>query len=88
MQYSDPADAVYRAPMPGGVERALTYGLCGMSVTDERSLRRVACFEKVPEQAVPSATLRTFARGGRNFQQTHDPRVGAESASVWRARNH
>lgn len=136
MQSSDPADAVYRAPMPGGVERALTYGLCGMSATDERSLLRVERFEKVPdgswiwtrnergeyflgrisgplredhsadavasnltfvrrcqwtsepvpEQAVPSATLRTFARGGRNFQQTHDPRVGAESAGVWRAR--
>lgn len=127
---------VYRAPMPNGVERALTYGLCGMSANDERSLRRVERFEQVadqsfvwtrtehgeyflgrisgplredhsadavasnlifvrdcewigepvPERDVPAATLRTFARGGRNFQQTHDPQVGAESASVWRAR--
>ncbi|MBY4037092.1 GAF domain-containing protein [Rhodococcus fascians] len=129
-------DAVYRAPMPNGVERALTYGLCGMSANDERSLRRVERFEQVadrsfvwtrtehgeyflgritgplredhsadavasnltfvrdcewigepvPERDVPAAILRTFARGGRNFQQTHDPQVGAESASVWRAR--
>ncbi|MDJ0468318.1 GAF domain-containing protein [Rhodococcoides fascians] len=129
-------DAVYRAPMPNGVERALTYGLCGMSANDERSLRRVERFEQVadgsfvwtrtehgeyflgritgplredhsadavasnltfvrdcewigepvPEHEVPAATLRTFARGGRNFQQTHDPKVGAESATVWRAR--
>ncbi|MDI9932771.1 GAF domain-containing protein [Rhodococcus sp. IEGM 1354] len=42
--------------------------------------------EPVPELEVPAATLRTFARGGRNFQQTHDPQVGAESASLWRAR--
>ena len=129
-------DAVYRAPMPLGGERALTYCLCGMSANDERSLRRVKRFEQVadgsfvwtrtehgeyflgrisgplredlsadavasnlifvrncewtsepiPEHEVPAATLRTFARGGRNFQQTHDPQVGAESASVWRAR--
>ncbi|MBY3989167.1 GAF domain-containing protein [Rhodococcus fascians] len=129
-------DAVYRAPMPNGVERALTYGLCGMTANDERSLRRVERFEEVPdgsfvwtrtprgeyflgrisgplredrsadavasnmifvrdcqwtsapvpEAEVPMATLQTFARGGRNFQQTHDPRVGSDSASVWRAR--
>lgn len=42
--------------------------------------------EPVPERDVPAATLRTFARGGRNFQQTHDAQVGAEAASVWRAR--
>jgi hypothetical protein len=130
------SDAVYRAPMPNGVERALTHGLCGMTANDERSLRRVERFaqvadgsfvwtrtqlgeyflgrisgplredhsadavapnmtfvrdcewtsEPVPEHEIPAATLRTFARGGRNFQQTHDPRVAAESASVWRAR--
>ncbi|KQU55519.1 hypothetical protein ASG84_22250 [Rhodococcus sp. Leaf278] len=130
------SDAVYRAPMPDGIERALTYGLCGMAADDERSLRRVERFEQipdgsfawtrtvrgeyflgrisgplredrsadavasnlifvracvwttepVPESEVPAATLRTFARGGRNFQQTHDPRVAAESASVWRVR--
>ncbi|MDI9893248.1 GAF domain-containing protein [Rhodococcus sp. IEGM 1381] len=128
--------AVYRAPMPDGVERALTYGLCGMSADDERSLRRVERFEQVPDGSfvwtrtargeyflgrisgplredhsadavasnmmfvrdcewtgepvpvheVPAATLRTFARGGRNFQQTHDPQVAAESTSVWRTR--
>ncbi|AJW42101.1 hypothetical protein NY08_4096 [Rhodococcus sp. B7740] len=42
--------------------------------------------EPVPEHRVPAATLHTFARGGRNFQQTHDPEVAAESANVWRAR--
>lgn len=127
---------VYRAPMPNGVERALTYGLCGMSAEDERSLRRVERFEQapvgswiwtrtehgeyflgrisgplredrgddavasnmtfvrrcqwtsepIPESEVPAATRRTFARGGRNFQQTHDPGVAAESAGVWQAR--
>ncbi|TXP70581.1 GAF domain-containing protein, partial [Escherichia coli] len=42
-------DAVYRAPMPDGVERALAYGLCGMAADDERSLRRVERFEQVPD---------------------------------------
>lgn len=37
----------------------------------------------VPEHLVPAAVLATFARGGRNFQQTHDATVGAESAAVW-----
>ena len=42
--------------------------------------------DPVPEREIPPATLRTFARGGRNFQQTHDPDVGTQSATIWRAR--
>ena len=37
----------------------------------------------VPPERVPAATLATFARGGRNFQQTHDATVGADSAALW-----
>lgn len=39
--------------------------------------------DPTPESDVPAATLRTFARGGRNFQQTHDPNVGRESLAIW-----
>ena len=35
------------------------------------------------EQSVPAAVVATFRRGGRNFQQTHDPTVGAESQRLW-----
>jgi hypothetical protein len=35
------------------------------------------------EPKVPTAVVATFRRGGRNFQQTHDPTVGAESARIW-----
>ena len=42
--------------------------------------------DPVPEHQVPAATLRTFARGGRNFQETHDPEVWAQSLEVWRRR--
>ncbi|MCP2192874.1 GAF domain-containing protein [Williamsia deligens] len=42
--------------------------------------------DPVPEREVPPATLATFARGGRNFQQTHDPAVWAQSAEIWRRR--
>ncbi len=35
------------------------------------------------EQAVPAAVVATFRRGGRNFQQTHDSSVGAESQRLW-----
>jgi hypothetical protein len=38
----------------------------------------------LPEHAVPAAVVATFRRGGRNFQQTHHPTVGAESLRVWR----
>ena len=38
----------------------------------------------IPEHRVPTAVLATFARGGRNFQRTHDPAVGDESETVWR----
>ena len=40
--------------------------------------------DPTPEARVPAATLRTFARGGRNFQQIHDPYVGEESLTIWR----
>ncbi len=40
--------------------------------------------EPVPERAVPAATVATFARGGRNLQQTHDADVAAQTLSVWR----
>jgi hypothetical protein len=32
---------------------------------------------------VPAAVLATFARGGRNFQQTHDAAVGEQTETVW-----
>jgi hypothetical protein len=35
------------------------------------------------EQKVPAAVVATFRRGGRNFQQTHDATVGAESQVLW-----
>jgi hypothetical protein len=36
-------------------------------------------------QRVPAAVVATFRRGGRNFQQTHDSTVGAESQRLWDA---
>jgi hypothetical protein len=35
------------------------------------------------EPSVPAAVVATFRRGGRNFQQTHDPTVGVDSERVW-----
>lgn len=35
------------------------------------------------EPQVPSAVVATFGRGGRNFQQTHDPAVGAQTERLW-----
>ena len=35
------------------------------------------------EPEVPAAVIATFRRGGRNFQQTHDPSVGSESQRLW-----
>jgi len=42
--------------------------------------------DPVLEPEVPAAVLATFARGGRNFQQTHSPTVGAQTAAIWRER--
>lgn len=42
--------------------------------------------DPVPPADVPPATRRAFARGGRNFQRTHDPEVGAQTSSLWEAR--
>lgn len=37
----------------------------------------------VAESQTPAAVVATFHRGGRNFQQIHDARVGEESARLW-----
>jgi hypothetical protein len=42
--------------------------------------------DPVLEPEVPAAVLATFGRGGRNFQQTHSPVVGEQTAAVWRKR--
>jgi len=40
----------------------------------------------VPGADVPAAVAHTLARGGRNFQQIHDPDVAAQSQVRWGAR--
>jgi hypothetical protein len=40
------------------------------------------------ESAVPAAVVVTFGRGGRNFQQTHDPAVGSQTQRIWRRQSH
>ncbi|OBI77019.1 hypothetical protein [Mycobacterium sp. E740] len=42
--------------------------------------------EPVLESDTPPAVLATFARGGRNFQQTHSPDVGPQTQRIWDAR--
>jgi len=37
----------------------------------------------VSEAEAPAAVAHTFARGGRNFQQIHDPDVAAGSQALW-----
>ncbi|MBB2989561.1 hypothetical protein FHR72_001024 [Mycolicibacterium iranicum] len=37
----------------------------------------------VTESRCPAAVIATFGRGGRNFQQIHDPTVGEESSRLW-----
>lgn len=39
----------------------------------------------VADAQVPPAVQLTFRRGGRNWQQTHDDAVSAQTAAVWRA---
>ncbi|MDG5485993.1 GAF domain-containing protein [Mycolicibacterium gadium] len=70
----------------GRIEGPLFYDDAGAAVdlVHVRRCRWIA--EPVLEPEVPSAVLATFARGGRNFQQTHDPEVGEQTAAIWRAR--
>lgn len=44
--------------------------------------------EPVPGPEVPAGTLRTYARGGRNLQRTHDAGIGEQTVAVWRAATH
>ena len=41
--------------------------------------------DPVPETELPPAAIRTFARGGRNFQQVHDADVEWQTAKLWAA---
>lgn len=43
--------------------------------------------EPILEPDVPPAVLATFGRGGRNFQQTHDPGVGPQTERLWDTRS-
>jgi hypothetical protein len=43
--------------------------------------------EPLLEPEVPAAVVATFGRGGRNFQQTHDPHVGAQTQQIWDERS-
>jgi hypothetical protein len=38
------------------------------------------------ESEVPPAVAQTFARGGRNFQRTHDADAERQTAEIWRRR--
>jgi hypothetical protein len=40
----------------------------------------------VPDHELPPAVARTFHRGGRNFQQIHDPEVAPLTVAVWQRR--
>ena len=42
--------------------------------------------DPLAEPDVPAAVVATFGRGGRNFQRTHSPQVGAQTARVWATR--
>lgn len=42
--------------------------------------------EPLLEPEVPADVVATFGRGGRNFQQTHSPTVGAQTLEIWRRR--
>ncbi|QZT57799.1 MULTISPECIES: GAF domain-containing protein [Mycolicibacterium] len=39
--------------------------------------------DPINESRCPAAVVATFGRGGRNFQQIHDARVGEESLRLW-----
>ena len=41
--------------------------------------------DPVPDAQLPPAVTRTFARGGRNFQQVHAPDVARQTAEIWSA---
>lgn len=40
------------------------------------------------EQDAPAAVVATFNRGGRNFQEIHNPSVGGETQRIWDSRIH
>lgn len=37
----------------------------------------------IAESRCPAAVIKTFGRGGRNFQQIHDAQVGDASETLW-----
>jgi hypothetical protein len=39
----------------------------------------------IGDREVPAAVAHTFARGGRNFQRTHDQEAERETAALWEA---
>lgn len=80
---------IYRAPMRArdldvpagaGAEYGLSSGVVGIvHVRDTTWLPRA-----FREHEVPPAVAQTFARGGRNFQRTHDHDAERMTAEIWR----
>lgn len=77
--WSREASGFYRV---GRIDGSYRYDEGGATV-DLVHVRPCTWSRPVPEHRVPAAVLATFARGGRNFQQTHDTTVGAESQALW-----
>jgi hypothetical protein len=56
---------------------------CALGITHVRPAEWLA--RSFGETEVPDAVSRTFARGGRNLQRTHDADAEAETAQLWLA---
>lgn len=78
----DRAGAYHLGQIAGDLREDRSPGAVAVGIVHVRDTRWLDC--AVPEAEVPPAVARTFARGGRNFQRTHDREAERMTAALWR----
>jgi hypothetical protein len=68
----------------GGLREDSSNAACSVGLTHVRPTAWIA--HAFGEDEVPAAVARTFARGGRNLQRTHDEEAERLTAELWELR--
>jgi hypothetical protein len=78
----DRAGDYHLGRIAGGVREDRSPGSIAVGIVHVRDTSWLA--RAFNETEVPSAVVQTYARGGRNFQRTHDREAERMTAEIWR----
>jgi hypothetical protein len=77
----DRAGDYHLGRITGAVREDRSPAACAVGIAYVRDTSWLA--RALNENEAPPAVVRTFARGGRNFQRTHDPEAERMTSEIW-----